>query len=1257
MKKKNFNKKFLTLFLCIFFIFIVIFFVRPSFSNFINNEIPSCSCANEGKTIIEHTDECAMKTYYRELSKNYSVEDLVNKWDSFSDEEKTAIEEFMYIDDPVKKIEFEGLINKQKTSLVTTNVGDGAQVLVQGDIPKGAVVDAVLTDKEKVSIIEDGSVGIVESNIKPERTFTYDISLEKNSKDISSDVDEAIVTIANIGATKDKVYKVYHLLDEAAVISSGISSDSVRKVISSNFDDLFSKEVAAANEVSGDSNSIYVKSFEATVNNDGSISFLTESFSTFYVVEYTVDFHYNGLTYNMPGDSSMLLSVLFTELKIDKNVTDVTSVQFSDDTLLEITHLDNGDWQLSSLGAFKTAEKLTIVFSDNVIIELEVTDAAATQSSDKPVKVDSYWEGLKNIATWQIFGTYYPDIYARFSRWGGARSFDIILYDSNGTKLSSVNTGLRIETGVGFTFTSDNWWFFYSTKNNFEYSGTNTLRLSADLVLNDLNVTRYPRLTYNNSNICVVKQRGIVSDGNTDRIVYIYVNNGLISNASYKFPTRDGVDPSYIDVTSFDSSKYQMTKSVVDSSNYRVDLNAITNLVYDANGGSGAPASQKVVYGMATTLSTTIPTRTGYTFKGWSETSGGSAKYSAGGSFTSNMTNPGDVKILYAVWEGNNVNYTVNHYKQSLDGSYPSSPSASSTKSGKVGDITTASPNTYEGFTANDFSQVSIGVSGATVNIYYTRNSYPYTIYHKDKDLGTTLTSETTGNALYGASLNISNYQKSIDKYTYNSSTPATLTVGVSNNTATIYYLKKTAKYTVNYYLQNIDDDDYTLYLSETNTGYVGDDATWSQKTIVGAELNQKKYPKVVNIAENGSTIVDVYYNRKVYKVSYHYTGVIPADADSLPKEVSYRYGKEVSAGTSVPTANGYTFSGWSKVGIIKIEDNVIITGSWTPNTNAFYRVNYYKKGTTVELRKSKMVENREYGKSYTESAILIPGYKVDGSSSIAVSAGYSNNEISFYYTPSSDTKYYVYYYKQDLDGNYVLYKQVERYGITDTPASYEELSSEDSTGFTFKNDLLDYNYENINGDSVNSPTIIKVYYERNKYTFSWKVTKSDDSSYLDTGSYQYYYGQSIVGKNKPIIDGYTFYGWEINPSLLDEIPSTMPAYNVSISGELVRDLRDLVIKKVWPKGESGQSIFLVEGDGLSIEVVVDGNNSTIINDLPLGAEYTITEIEWPSNYKPADSIKKVIDNGDNTVYVYSEFKDFGWFNGKAIAKNVFGKR
>jgi uncharacterized repeat protein (TIGR02543 family) len=70
-------------------------------------------------------------------------------------------------------------------------------------------------------------------------------------------------------------------------------------------------------------------------------------------------------------------------------------------------------------------------------------------------------------------------------------------------------------------------------------------------------------------------------------------------------------------------------------------------VTYNANGGTGAPASQTKTYGVALTLSITKPTRTNYTFKGWAISAAATtAAYSAGGSYTANNT-----ITLYAVWE------------------------------------------------------------------------------------------------------------------------------------------------------------------------------------------------------------------------------------------------------------------------------------------------------------------------------------------------------------------------------------------------------------------------------------------------------------------------------------------------------------------------------------------------------------------------------------------------------------------------------
>lgn len=75
---------------------------------------------------------------------------------------------------------------------------------------------------------------------------------------------------------------------------------------------------------------------------------------------------------------------------------------------------------------------------------------------------------------------------------------------------------------------------------------------------------------------------------------------------------------------------------------------------YNANGGSGAPSSQTKWKDQALTLSSTKPTRTGYTFQGWATSASGSVAYAAGASYTANAA-----VTLYAVWKANT--YTVKY--------------------------------------------------------------------------------------------------------------------------------------------------------------------------------------------------------------------------------------------------------------------------------------------------------------------------------------------------------------------------------------------------------------------------------------------------------------------------------------------------------------------------------------------------------------------------------------------------------------------
>ena len=84
-------------------------------------------------------------------------------------------------------------------------------------------------------------------------------------------------------------------------------------------------------------------------------------------------------------------------------------------------------------------------------------------------------------------------------------------------------------------------------------------------------------------------------------------------------------------------------------------INSVT-LTYDAQGGVGEPGDQSGDAGSDVTVSSTVPTRDGYTFTGWNTAADGSGTgYSGGDAFT--LPSSGS-DTLYAQWQINSVTLT-----------------------------------------------------------------------------------------------------------------------------------------------------------------------------------------------------------------------------------------------------------------------------------------------------------------------------------------------------------------------------------------------------------------------------------------------------------------------------------------------------------------------------------------------------------------------------------------------------------------------
>ena len=169
-------------------------------------------------------------------------------------------------------------------------------------------------------------------------------------------------------------------------------------------------------------------------------------------------------------------------------------------------------------------------------------------------------------------------------------------------------------------------------------------------------------------------------------------------------------------------------------------------------------------------------------------------------------------------------------------------------------------------------------------------------------------------------------------------------------------------RYVVKHWFQNVDNDEYTedATLAETLTGTTGETTAAEAKTVTGFTAQAVTQGTV---AADGSTVVNVYYDRNTYAVTYDY-GTAPAGASTLPAEATYRYGATVTVAAAA-TATGYVFSGWSTEDATVAADGTFtmpagavgITGSFTAD-NFNYTVEYYYDDTLGETDTASAVFN-----------------------------------------------------------------------------------------------------------------------------------------------------------------------------------------------------------------------------------------------------------------------------------------------------------
>lgn len=117
-------------------------------------------------------------------------------------------------------------------------------------------------------------------------------------------------------------------------------------------------------------------------------------------------------------------------------------------------------------------------------------------------------------------------------------------------------------------------------------------------------------------------------------------------------------------------------------------------------------------------------------------------------------------------------------------------------------------------------------------------------------------------------------------------------------------------KYTVNHYQQNLNDNDYMLFETESDkTGTTGEQTNATAKNYEG--FTAKPFEQQT-IAADGSTVVEIRYDRNTYTVTYT-DGVSNETifADEVHQGVKYEADVPAYNNGTDPSRKNYTFAGW----------------------------------------------------------------------------------------------------------------------------------------------------------------------------------------------------------------------------------------------------------------------------------------------------------------------------------------------------------
>jgi uncharacterized repeat protein (TIGR02543 family) len=439
-------------------------------------------------------------------------------------------------------------------------------------------------------------------------------------------------------------------------------------------------------------------------------------------------------------------------------------------------------------------------------------------------------------------------------------------------------------------------------------------------------------------------------------------NSGTTVRTGYTFAgwntLADGTGSDYVGGQNFLMSNSNMTMYAKWASNPYT-------LTYNSNLGSGSPTAETRNAGSTANLSSTAPTRTGYTFNGWNTAQNGSgSSYNSSASYVMPTTN----STLYAQWTANSnaVSYNANNGSGAPSGgtfSFGSTVTVSNTTPTRTG-YTFLGWNTLADGTGTNYSAAdTFAMPNGSVTLYARWSILQKSVTY-DANGGSGVDASASYN--YGATVTVSTAQVSRSGYSFigwntmadgsgtTNAAGTTFTMPASNvtfyaiwsiNAYTVYYNMNGGTGSVNPQPGNYGTSIIVSSTVPTRLGYTF--SGWN--TLAAGNGSDYTGGGALTIPSSNVTLY-AKWTPIMYSVSFNANGGSgsPSDVTGLTA------GNNTTLSATTPVQTGYVFNGWNTAvdgsgqtyaggqNFVVPAANTVLYAQWVANT---YEIIYNANG------------------------------------------------------------------------------------------------------------------------------------------------------------------------------------------------------------------------------------------------------------------------------------------------------------------------